>query len=206
MSELAFAGGVFTAAVIVVVVVTVAEVVARAGGCDVEAKCWLVADAAALVMSTEAADEDDRDETCCESFLAGGGSAAAAVAGETISGKTLQDVVSDAESTWTGRGEGETGEGAGDALEAGVVPSMFDSVVFTLVETEDLESGGALASAGAAGVSFTLGGDAVVAAGSGGAVELGAVGGTAGTETQEAEGAWDWAGRGGATPGGAAAN
>lgn len=131
------------------------------------------------------------------------------VAGETTSGKTLRDVVSGAESTWTGRGEGETGEGAGAALEAGVVPSVFDSVVVTLVETEDLESGGALAGAGAAGVVFTLGGDAgvvVAAAGSGGAVELGAVGGTAGTETQEAEGAWDWAGRGGATPTPVAAN
>lgn len=73
VSELAFAGGVFTAAVIVVVVVvvTVAEVVARAGGCDVEAKCWLVAAAAASVMSTEAADEDDGEESCCESFLSG---------------------------------------------------------------------------------------------------------------------------------------
>lgn len=74
VSELAFAGGVFTAAVIVVVVVvvTVAEVVARAGGCDVEAKCWLVAAAAAAsVMSTEAADEDDGEESCCESFLSG---------------------------------------------------------------------------------------------------------------------------------------
>lgn len=91
VSELAFAGGVFTAAVIevVVVVVTVTEVVARAGGCDVEAKCWLVAAAAASVMSTEAAVEDDREESCCESFLAGGGSATVVVAGETISGETL---------------------------------------------------------------------------------------------------------------------
>lgn len=210
VSELALARGVVTAGVnvvVVVVVVIVAEVVARAGGCDAAAA--VAAAATALVTSTEAANEDAREETCCESFPpGGGGSAAAVVAGETIWGETLQDVVSDAESPWTGRGGSDMGEGAGAASEAGVVPSMFDSVDFTLVETEDLESGGALGGAGSAGVGFTLGGDAVVVpvAGSSGAVELGAGGGTAGTKTQGAWGGWAWAGRGGATPWGAAAN
>lgn len=91
------------------------------------------------------------------------------------------------ETTWTGRGEdGEAGAAVASGLEAGVVS---DFVV-------DVES------SGAAGVGITLEGNTVVVTASGGAVELVAVGGEAGTEGQEAEGAWDWAGRGGATPGG----
>lgn len=180
------------AAVFTVVVVTSAEVIARSGSCGDEAKCWVLAAAGVLVaLSTDAAvDEDDAGEgTRGVSFpQAEGGLAAALISVETASDESLQDFGADVETTWTGSGEVAGAAAAG--VEAGVVSELV-----VVVESN-----------GAARFVFTLGGDEVVMATSGGAVELAAVGGGAGAEGQEAEGASDWAGRGGASTGGDVAN
>lgn len=142
-------------------------------------------------MSIWAVDEDDdRVETCCESFpLAKGELAAGVIAGEMILGET-EDFVTDVETTW---GDGGTGEGVGAGLEDGVVLSLLDFVTFTFVETTDLGSSEALGRAGASGGGFKLGGDVVVVAGTGGAVEQDPDEGRAGT-TEEAEDSWDCTG------------
>lgn len=189
------ARGVFPPAVVAVVVVAVEEVVARSAVCGDEAKCWVLAAAGPLVsLSTEAADEDNAgEERCRVSFpQAEGGSAVVLMAEEAASEETLQDFGTDVETTWTGRGEdGEAGGAAAATVGAGVVSVVSDLVV--VVE-----------SSGASGVGFTHGGDAVVVATSVGqpaAVRVGS-----GTEGREAKGAWEWAGRGGVTPGGDVAN
>lgn len=141
-------------------------------------------------MSAGAEVGDDEAETCSESFrLAGADSAAVVTAGVTILDEALEDVVTDVETTSTGRGDDETSEGV---LVAGVVSTEFGFVVFTFVETAGFGSTGALDGEETAAVGFTLGGDATVLEGGDEVVVQSAITGVAVTEITETEGAWDW--------------